>query len=444
MWYTENAGGRWFPRASRYAIADLAVESIDTAYVAVAGGGVGDVSKSTNKGFTWGDAKDANLAGTATCYSITVLAKDKVIVGSADGYVSYTTDGNANWTKISTQLSGGAAAVLATATTLDSGDYIYAGTAANSTVERWQIGTSTSWKNLNAPVLGGYRTVGMSLNGGVLYQLVSDGVTDSRVQVSRNPTDNAPSWSTSNIGAGRLTLILPVALRISTESLGVVLWVVDSVTSDTYSFTNSVSSAVPALSGPATDAIIKVNPISGATYNVSLSWKRPHSATSVATDYDVRIALDSGFNEVVVTNLWTALSGAAATTAENVAVVQGGGLLMPDTKYYWRIRVAANAPLQSAWSETRSFTIQEAKVTPPVNITTAPAPTFTIPAIVPTITMPAPVITMPAPPAATTITIPPAPAPQQVSPSYIWAIVIIGAVLVIAVIVLIVRTRRPV
>jgi len=166
----------------------------------------------------------------------------------------------------------------------------------------------------------------------------------------------------------------------------------------------------------------------------------------VATDYDIRIALDKDFNEPIVSNTWTAITGLAATTAETVSFNQGGGVLMPNTTYYWRIRVTAATPVQSPWSETRSFVIKEltkqpieiVNPQPPVTITTAPAP----PA--PVINLPAPVVNIPAAPPATTITIPPAPAPQQIAPAYIWAIVVIGAVLVIAVIVLIVRTRRPV
>jgi hypothetical protein len=58
--------------------------------------------------------------------------------------------------------------------------------------------------------------------------------------------------------------------------------------------------------------------------------------------------------------------------------------------------------------------------------------------------VPPPVINIPAPPPAQEIVIPPAPTPEEIAPGYIWAIIIIGAVLVIAVIVLIVRTRRTV
>jgi NADH:ubiquinone oxidoreductase subunit 6 (subunit J) len=42
------------------------------------------------------------------------------------------------------------------------------------------------------------------------------------------------------------------------------------------------------------------------------------------------------------------------------------------------------------------------------------------------------------------ITVEPAEAAEAIAPGYLWAVIIIGAVLVIALIVLIVRTRRTV
>jgi hypothetical protein len=72
-----------------------------------------------------------------------------------------------------------------------------------------------------------------------------------------------------------------------------------------------------------------------------------------------------------------------------------------------------------------------------------PTPTPT-PPVTPTIILPTPTVILPTP----TVVIPTQPTPttvkEEISPAYIWAIIIIGAILVIAVIVLIVRTRRTV
>jgi hypothetical protein len=95
--------------------------------------------------------------------------------------------------------------------------------------------------------------------------------------------------------------------------------------------------------------------------------------------------------------------------------------------YFWRVK--ALEPVESDWSAIGSFTVALPPTTapPPITVTTTPPPQITV--------------TTPAPPPAVTIA---PPETKEIAPAYIWAIIIIGAVLVIAVIVLIVRTRRNV
>jgi len=96
------------------------------------------------------------------------------------------------------------------------------------------------------------------------------------------------------------------------------------------------------------------------------------------------------------------------------------------SEYYWRARAVKKGNV-SSWSEA-VFTI----ITKEKEAGLAPAP----PAPPPQITV------QPTPPApAPIVQVPPA-LPSPVTPAIIWAIIIIGAVLIIAVIVLIVRTRR--
>jgi len=123
--------------------------------------------------------------------------------------------------------------------------------------------------------------------------------------------------------------------------------------------------------------------------------------------------------------------------------------LMPETTYYWRVRADATGPIYSPWSAVRSFTIGTLpEAAAPVIIRQPPpAPVIEVPPA-PEIVLQPPDIILPAPPAPTPapeIVIPAAPAPAPAVPSWaIYAIIIIGAVLVIALIVLIMRTRRPV
>ena len=438
MWFTDNGGmTKWFPRASRYAIQDLALESIDVAYVGTTGT---TVSKTTNKGFTWGDEKSASL-GAGNVYSITVIAKDQLLVGSTGGYVSYSFDGNANWTKIDKLITGGGN-VVATASSLDTGGYIYVAQDVGATlVQRWQIGTSTALKDLVAgtpanTATEAYGATGIKLSEGVLYVLINDNTgaaLDSRILRTVGPTGDAPTWSTSTIATGADTDLGPTALRASIGST--TLWAVDTFTPAIYTFQDTLTTAKVVLAGPADGGKVSVNLISGNVYSISFSWNRP----SKATIYDLQVALDSSFNETLTVGT-SPITSTSATIASSPTLT-----LNPDTKYYWRVRVNSAGPIQSNWSDVRSFTI--AGATPPPVVTITPAPPAP-PA--PIINLPAPVINLPAPttitiPPAPIITIPPAPAPPApIAPAYIWAVVIIGAVLVIAVIILIVRTRRPV
>jgi hypothetical protein len=95
--------------------------------------------------------------------------------------------------------------------------------------------------------------------------------------------------------------------------------------------------------------------------------------------------------------------------------------------YFWRVRASTSvmgiAGDEGEWVVGVFSTVAEPVTpTPAVVVEETPAPVIQVPAA-----QPPPVIEMPAP----------------TTPGYIWAIIGIGAILVIVVIVLIVRTRRP-
>jgi hypothetical protein len=100
------------------------------------------------------------------------------------------------------------------------------------------------------------------------------------------------------------------------------------------------------------------------------------------------------------------------------------------TTYYWRVRAVKGGTTFSDWSEAVFTVMDQPKPAQPI-ITIPPAP----PQPTPIITLPQPTVNVVVPPA-------PTPQPSPVTASVIWGIIIIGAILVIAVIVLIVRTRR--
>jgi hypothetical protein len=175
--------------------------------------------------------------------------------------------------------------------------------------------------------------------------------------------------------------------------------------SETRSFTVAPSAAiVPTIGSP-------INGAMDVSETPAFSW----SAVSGTTMYEFQLSEGTAFAVPMV-------SEQVATTAivPNVTLTAG-------KTYFWRVR--ALEPVESDWSSIGSFTVAvpAEPAPPPITVTTTPPPQITV--------------TTPAPPPALTYT---PPVEEKIAPAYIWAIIIIGAVLVIAVIVLIVRTRRSV
>jgi len=155
----------------------------------------------------------------------------------------------------------------------------------------------------------------------------------------------------------------------------------------------------------------------GIALTPAFSW----SPVSGATKYEFALAV-APFAKSFATPV------ASATVAETG--IRPIVKLNYDMTYFWKVR--AVAPVAGPWSTVSNFTTLAEPVEP-----APPAPPVVVQQV------PAPIIQMPPQPAAPApIVIPPQPAP--ITPAYIWAIIIIGAILVIAVVVLIVRTRRPV
>jgi len=519
MYYTNDSGEtKWMLRAlPSTSIVDVAVESTEVAYALT---GTGSVYKTVNAGFIWASAKSTGLGGGATIYSI---AEDALIVGSDDGYVAYSKDGNASsttWKRPGISVGSGSVQVVATGLETDGVITAVDGTAG-ATPKRWKIDTNlTSWTTAGGALTGA--CTGLALGDGVLYML-ADNSTDSESRIYRTlyPTSATSSayWSsvaTTNSANFNKT---PQALKVSTGSNKI--WAIDNAATDSVDgIVDSTFNAGPTLNSPATGFTVIVNPVTGKSYDVIFSWAR----LSKSTAYKLEISYDTGFKEDVTT---VTKSSSSSTVVVPVGPGQTAGVqqiqFQPGTLYYWR--VGATTPLFSPKSETRSFTIEEIVsfgISEPAiggaDVSTMPTftwaeyegaigyeimvsedPTFTIIDWSHTTTnpwyqtsadealaysttyywrargvtgvaearQPAPggpwaegifttmaepveeepiVITIPEP-------APPAPAPEivkvevpgpaQAIPSYLlWAVIGIGAILIIALIILIVRTRR--
>ncbi len=160
------------------------------------------------------------------------------------------------------------------------------------------------------------------------------------------------------------------------------------------------------------------SPINGGEVNTTtpaFSW----SPISGATSYRFELATDAAFSNIIYT---VDPATAGASVPSSLALTRGN-------QYFWHVKVLT--PAEGEWSATANFIVAQLPPTSPTPTTTiVPTPTYTVSVTVP-------------PGTTQVVTVPPAEV-KEVNPSYIWAIIIVGAVLVIAVIVLIVRTRRTV
>jgi hypothetical protein len=187
---------------------------------------------------------------------------------------------------------------------------------------------------------------------------------------------------------------------------------------DLYTRWSATRSFITALNTPPV-AVVGL-PAHGAT-NVAIDTTFSWTAVAGAT-YEFMIAEELGASDKF------AIIDYAATCDTNAHKLQQN--LKYDTQYWWRVRSVTSSST-SSW--TTSFFTTAKEPAPPAT-TTQPAPTVTV-----TVEPADPVTPI------VTVTVEPAEVPdtKPVIPEYLlWIIVAIGAVLVIVVIVLIVRTRR--
>ncbi|MBI2860286.1 MAG: hypothetical protein HYX91_02115 [Chloroflexi bacterium] len=265
LYYTRDGGmTRWFTRTAPDNLVDLAVESTDVAYLAV--DSANTVRKTTNGGFIWATARDTELVA-GNIATIAALGNGQVIVGGAAGYVSYSSDGNLSWTAIPYQIEPGALLTQTAATGLNPGGYIYAATSkASTTVKRWQIGVSTAWTDLAAPVPAGYGATGVASWKDVLYVLASDGNDSTLLWLSGG------TWQTAD-SAGEVFNFAPSALKLS--SAWPTLWAIDTSAGALYSFTLNTAWADVMVDAPA-----YVSPGSTFTASLKIQWVEDLDAAS--------------------------------------------------------------------------------------------------------------------------------------------------------------------
>ncbi|MHB8104863.1 MAG: hypothetical protein ACYDG5_04910, partial [Dehalococcoidales bacterium] len=170
-----------------------------------------------------------------------------------------------------------------------------------------------------------------------------------------------------------------------------------------------IAAPVPTLYSPANGGVV-------STLTPGFSW----SPMGAAASYHFQIATDAAFTHIIQD------SNVDANGVDG-AGVQLTAPLVDGKQYFWHVQVIA--PVEGDWSTVVNFMVSKAA---------APSPQVTITQAGPTTIG----LTATQPPA-TSITVASTHEDNVVNPSYIWAIIIIGVVLVIAIMVLIFRTKKP-
>ena len=334
IYYTTTGGDtEWFNRAGPYNIQDMAVESANVSYVAQSGNTT--VSKSIDGGLTWGSAKDTGLVN-GNIHTIASIGVDKLIVGSDQGYVAYSTDDVSSWISISQQIEIGALLTQVTASGLADGDYIYATSSKVDTkVLRWQIGISTDWEDMTAPTATAYGAYGMVLQDGVLYVANSDVAANSEVLRTPDSTASTVVWST-RASADETFIRPPSALRVSAGSAK--LWAIDTTGNKLFSYTE-----VP--------PVVTTNDVTAMTAN---SARLNGNLDDLGTASSVSVSFEWGGTKGGPYPNETAAQTANATGAFSFDLTG----LAQNTTYYFRVKAVGDG---TSHGNEKSFTT----LTPP-------------------------------------------------------------------------------
>jgi len=336
-------------------ISDLAVQDEATIYAV---GFNADVAVSDDHGSaaSWSDTMDSKVDDGHT---IAVLGEGNVLVGGADGKVSYSDsdlatflDGEASFTKLEDGLGAGNVHV-AFDSYFDTNSVVYAAVSnpwyntADNGIYRWVIDESSSWKDLGdcvgaatpyAAQLGydtcdevqvGYYGIVLSnaegnpetdaITGGVLYAAFYD--DDGNVTgVARclNPAEEVAcggqSWDYLIQGmADDAALTLePSSLKICgclTPDTNARLFAIDddwyydyfAIDEDSdvgrlWTYEDCFAKAAPVIISPADNAVVDADPCYCWNDAFTLKWERQCDACS----YNLQISRDADFTEVVL------------------------------------------------------------------------------------------------------------------------------------------------
>jgi hypothetical protein len=372
IYYTNDGGNTtWLPRYFATAITDMAVESATVVYVL----STTTVSKSIDGGLIWnGGLAATTIKSGFTGATLTLVSAGNLLVGSANAavnQVAYSTDSNVSWTvpvPVSTAAAIPAGIAFATADKLSSGGYIYMSTSnAATNVYRWNVGVSTSWTSMKAaPTIK--NATGIGLSQGALY-VVSYNATDiksymyrtlSPITVSSATASGTSEWSAVTATTATVNDLMaftdtPQSLQITPIPAGggTRLWALDMDASAMLeSFDDTLALQGPALVAPAVGSEQPIDIATGRAQPIYFQWNQ----RSTGYYFQMQIALESTFTAPVFDQTFPVdLTFSAVKTYVIGPQVTYFFEFLPDTVYFWRVRVSNAGPITSPWSAVYNF-----------------------------------------------------------------------------------------
>ena len=418
---SENRGNTWRKRSIPRPVIDVVAASQYTLYLATSGG---YVRKSTDGGLSWGDQVQTGLndintsAGLASVDGINMLAisdNGHLFASSRDGWVAYSMDEGASFTKIARPVSFDMRDVqVVTDANYATNNVIYAsgrtldGTDAG--VWRWTIGQSTQWEQIDMAITRhgtGEQISGLKVGPeGTLYALRAETVEPGKRERADLYTENLTRMAETGKGGMNRTLdpLYPIPeelewdvinrtllgntiafdpaplnfagnvpwLKLSGDSYENDLWAIDTFnlpnndsTTAIYRFRDTLCKVGPWTTGPSE---VGCDPVSGRNQQIDLSWEQ----LSLSDRYGLQLSKDPAF---------TLRIDPAISNSENISAVTGSILIKTDpvsvtspaiwlapgslpeagSDYYWRIRTyhaATGEYIRSPWSDILKFIVK--------------------------------------------------------------------------------------
>jgi hypothetical protein len=363
MWVSKNSGTETWKHVPCYklsAIRDFVCENADVVYAIYNQA----CSKTLNSGSSW---KDEESLDVTTAHNISLAPNGHVLVGTTNGYVSYSENSGESFDVTTPAVGDGGTCYPIADMDYDTNDTIYI--AEGDGVYRGKTkDTIQSWAN-RGPDLGSNEAWTGVVRGstGIMYFLTSDG-SDSYLWRPLNLTSSVDTselalWSDRK-SANETFDSPPQALKLSD---GPQLWFIDTKTNTVFSYKDPIATEAPTLKAPTDGAEIPVNPETARAYNVTFTWER--YASKYVTEMEIEVSTESDFTGIIYEEVFGDGTPTSDTDIDTDTITKVVGPLgasnqqaefMPGQTYYWRVRVAENGPQYSPWSAARSFRVAQA------------------------------------------------------------------------------------